>query len=120
MTLIEFVFLKLRTPKMWSAKCLNVLFDKTFDKQDGKRTQALLKSASQHLYQIDWSLPRTFSWKTSLLLTCQILEMLVNIFPTDEKYPVLNRENLTMRIEMQLSQKKTLFLDFFVHFWNLE
>ena len=53
MTLIEFVFLKLRTPKMWSAKCLNVLFDKTFDKQDGKRTQALLKSASQHLYQID-------------------------------------------------------------------
>ena len=76
-----------------------------FDKQHGKRAQALLKSASQHLYHIHRSLPRKLSWKKSLLLTCQILGLLVNTLAADEKYPVLNRENLTIPIQMQLSQK---------------
>ena len=60
-----------------------------FDKQHGKRAQALLKSASQHLYHIHRSLPRKLSWKKSLLLTCQILGLLVNTLAADEKYPVL-------------------------------
>ena len=34
-----------------------------FDKQDGKRAQALLKSASQHLRHIHWSLPSQFELK---------------------------------------------------------
>ena len=85
-------------------------FREPFDKQHGKRAQALLKSASQHLYHIHRSLPRKLSWKKSLLLTCQILGLLVNTLATDEKYPVLNRDNLTIPIKMQLSpQKKNLF-----------
>ena len=80
-----------------------------FDKQYGKRAQALLKSASQHLYHIHWSLARKLCSKKSLLLTCQILGLLVNTLAADEKYPVLNRDNLTIPIQMQLSQKqKTL------------
>ena len=87
-----------------------------FDKQYGKRAQALLKSASQHLYHIHRSLPRKLSWKKSLLLTCQILGLLVNTLAADEKYPVLNRENLTIPIQMQLSQKQKTFSQFFAAF----
>ena len=84
-----------------------------FDKQHGKRAQALLKSASQHLYHIHWSLPNQFRWKTSLLLTCQILGLLVNTLAAEEKCPVLNRENLTIPIQMQLSQETKNFSEFF-------
>ena len=84
-----------------------------FDKQYGKRAQALLKSASQHLYHIHRSLPRKLSWKKSLLLTCKILGLLVNTFPADEKYTVLNRDNLTIPIQMELSQKQKNFSQFF-------
>ena len=80
-----------------------------FDKQYGKRAQALLKSASQHLYHIHRSLPRKLSWKKSLLLTCQILGLLVNTLAADEKYPLLKRDNLTIPIQMQLSQKEETF-----------
>ena len=89
-----------------------------FDKQHGKRAQALLKSASQHLYHIHRSLPRKLSWKKSLLLTCQILGLLVNTLATDEKYPVLNRDNLTIPIQMQLSQKHKTFSQYFASFFK--
>ena len=52
------------------------------------------------------------SWKKSLLLTCQILGLLVNTLAADEKYPVLNRENLTIPIQMHLSQKQKTFSQF--------
>ena len=87
-----------------------------FDKQHGKRAQALLKSASQHLYHIHRSLPRKLSWKKSLLLTCQILGLLVNTLAADERYPVLNRHSLTIPIQMQLSQKSKNFSQFFSEF----
>ena len=87
-----------------------------FDKQHGKRAQALLKSASQHLYHIHRSLPRKLSWKKSLLLTCQILGLLVNTLAADEKYPVLNRDNLTIPIQMQLSQKQKTISGVFAAF----
>ena len=87
-----------------------------FHKQHGKRAEVLLKSASQHLYHIHWSLPSQLSWKTSLLLTCQILGLLVNTLAADEKYPVLNRDNLTIPIQKQLSRKQKTFSQFFVAF----
>ena len=87
-----------------------------FDKQHGKHVQELLKSTSQHLYHIHSSRPGQLSWKKSLLLTCQILGLLVNTLATDEKYPVLNRDNLTIPIQMQLSQKQKTFSEFFAAF----
>ena len=50
-----------------------------FDKQHCKRAQALLKSASQNLYQIHCSLPMHLSWKKSPFLICQILGLLLNM-----------------------------------------
>ena len=96
--------------------CKKSRFRGPFDKQHGKRAQALLKSASQHLYHIHRSLPRKLSWKKSLLLTCQILGLLVNTLAADEKYPVLNRDNLTIPIQMQLSEKQKTFSQFFAAF----
>ena len=96
-----------------SKKCR---FTGPFDKQHGKRAQALLKSASQHHYHIHRSLLNKLSWKKSLLLTCKILGLLVNTLATDEKYPVLNRDNLTIPIQMQLSQKQKTFSQIFPAF----
>ena len=47
--------------------------------------------------------------KKSLLLTWKILGLLVNTLSAEEKYPVLNRDNLLRLIQMQLSQKQHTF-----------
>ena len=87
-----------------------------FDKQYGKRAQTLLKSASQHLYQIHWSLAGKLCSKKSLLLTCEILGLLVNTLATNEKYLVLHRETLTISFLMQLPQKQNTFSQFWAAF----
>ena len=92
------------------------LFKGPFEKQHGKRTQALLKSSSQHLYHIHLLFPRQLSSRKSLLLTCQVLGLLVNALAAERKYPVLNRDNLKITIQMQLSQKQKHFFPFFAAF----
>ena len=87
-----------------------------FEKQYGKRAQTLLRSPSQHLYHIYWSLARKLCSKKSLLLTCQILGLLVNTLAADQKYPVVNRDNLTIPIQMQLSQQQKTFSKIFSGF----
>ena len=52
---------------------------------------------------------KSIELEKSLCLTCQIFGMLVNTLAADEKYPVLNRENLTGPIQKQLYQKKKNF-----------
>ena len=47
------------------------------------------------------------------------MELLVNTLAADEKYPVLNRGNLTISIRMHLSNQQKPFLNFLLHFWNL-
>ena len=86
------------------------------EKQHGKHTQARFKFTSQRLYHIHRSLSSQLSWKNSLLLRWQFLGLLDNTLGTDEKYNVLNRENLTMPIQMQLSQKQKTISDFFAKF----
>ena len=92
----------------------NSRFRGCFDKQRGKRPQALLKSASQDLYHIHWLLATKLCSKISLLLTCQILGLLVNTLATNEKYLVLHRDDLRIPIRMQLSQNEKKFSQFFV------
>ena len=87
-------------------------FRGSFHKKYGKRAQRLFKSSSQQHYHIHWSLARKLSSKKSLLLTCQILGLLLNTLAADEKYPVLNRDNLTIPIHIQLSQKQITFSQF--------
>ena len=99
-------------------------FRRPFDKEGDKRAQALIKSASQNLYHIHWSLPSLYSCKRSLLLTCQILGLLLNTLLADRLYLVLHRNNLTVEIQMELSQKQKTFSEFFSPFlksvWRFE
>ena len=87
-----------------------------FDKENVKRAQTRFKSASRHLYHIHRSLPNQFSWKNSLLLTCQILELIFNRLAADEKYPVPNRDILTIPIQMEFSEKQKTFSQVFAAF----
>ena len=87
-------------------------FRRPFDKHYGKRAQALYKSALQNLYHIHRSLRSKLSWKKSLLLTCKMLGLIVNTLAADNKYLVLHRDNLTVLVEIQLSQKQKNFSQF--------
>ena len=84
-----------------------------FGKQHSKRAEALLESSSQHIYPIIWSLPSQLSSKPSLWLTWQMLGLFLNTLAGNEKYPFLKRDNLTVPIQMQLSQKRKTFSEFF-------
>ena len=76
-----------------------------FDKQHGKRAQAPWKLGSNYLYHIHLSLGRKFCSKKFLLLTWQILGLLVNTLAAGEKNPPLNKDNLTLTIQIQLSKQ---------------
>ena len=71
---------------------------------------------NEYLYHIYWQLSSQLSWKKSLLLTCQILGLLVNTLPANEMYPVLNRDNLMIPIQIQLSEKEKTFSQLSVAF----
>ena len=94
----------------------NSRFRACFEKQYGKRAQALLKSASQHLCHVNWSLATKLCSKKSLLLKRKILGLLRNTLAAEEKYLVLNRDNSTIPIQMQLSKKQKSFSEFFAEF----
>ena len=52
----------------------------------------------------------------SPLAIAEILEVFVNILTADYKYPVQDCENLPLPIQMQLSEKRKTFSEFFVPF----
>ena len=49
-----------------------------------------------------------------------MLWLFVNTFIVDDKYSPLNRDNFKQPIHMQLSKNEIFFLNFFLHFWNLD
>ena len=51
-------------------------------------------------------------------MTCKILGLFVNTLPVDDKYSLLNRDNLAQPIQMQLSQKQKTFLESFSVFFK--
>ena len=117
MTLIADVFPKVQiTKKVIREMPKTSHFRGAFDKQYGKRAQTLLQSGRQYLYHIYWSMRRWVSWKKSLLVLCKILRLFVNTLTTDDKYSLLNRDNLTQPIQIMLSQKQKSFCPFFSTF----
>ena len=41
------------------------------------------------------------------------MRLFINTFTADEKYSLVNRDNLALPIQMQFSQKQKAFYDFF-------
>ena len=52
-------------------------------------------------------------WKKSLLVIHKILRLFVNTLTADDKHYLLNRDNLTEPIQIQLSQNQKFFSEFF-------
>ena len=55
-------------------------------------------------------------WKKSLLVIDKTLRLFVNTLTVDEKHYLLNRDNLTQPIQIQVSQKQKRFSQFFFAF----
>ena len=125
MTLIAEVFPRVQTPKnMVTSMSKKSRFKGSFGKQHGKRAQTLLKFAWQHLYHIYWLLWRQLTCKKSVLVICKISRLFPNTLSADGKYSLLNRDNLTQPIQIQLSRKQKTFSEFFAAFlkssWNFQ
>ena len=113
-TLIAFLFRNLRTPKKKIDKCLKSLVSEI-------PCTSNMADVPKHSLNLIHSI---FMWfinpcqlnrvKKSLLLTWKILGLLVNALAAKCKYPVFNRYNLKIPIQMQLSQIQKNFSDFFV------
>ena len=117
MILIAEAFPKLQSLKnKVRAMSINTGFKGSFKKQHGKCVQTLFKFAWQKLYHIYWSLWRQLSFKKFLLVICKISRLFPNTLSADGKYSLLNRDNLTQPIQMQLSRKQKTFSLFFCAF----
>ena len=110
MTLIADVFSKLRTTKnMVRSMHKKSRFRDSVENQHGKCAQTLFKFEGQLLYHIYRSLRRQLSDKKSLLALCKVSRVFPNALSADGKYSLLDRDNLTQRIQMQLSRKQKTF-----------
>ena len=49
------------------------------------------------------------SCKKFLLIICPIVRLFANVLAGNDTYPVLNRDKLTIPVQMQLSQKQNFF-----------
>ena len=94
----------------------NSRFRGPYSRRRQKLAETLLKPEWDYLYHNYWSLWRRLSWKKPLLVILKILGLSVNSLTVDDKYSLLNRDNLRQSIQMQLSQKEQIFLNFFLHF----
>ena len=94
MTLIADVFLDIMAAKnMVREKPKKPCFRGALDRQHGKWVETL-----------------------SLLVIQKILRLFVNILTVNDKHYLLNRDNLTQPIQMQLSKKQKTFSEFFFQF----
>ena len=117
MTLIAEVVTKLRSPKnKVRSMSINSRFKGTFKKQHGKCAQTLHKFAWQKHYHIYWSLWSQLTFKKFLLVICKISRLFLNTLSADGKYSLLNRDNLTQPIQMQVSQKQKTYSGFIYAF----
>ena len=91
-----------------------------FDKWHGKRVETVLKSERQHLYHIYWSLWRILVLKKCFWLICKVWGHFVNPLTADDKYSLLNRNNLEMIFRCIYLRYKKYFVNFFLHFLNLK
>ena len=75
----------------------------SFESQDVKRFQTLLKSSWEHFYYTFRSLWGGIIWKTSPWLKFGIIGLFVKTWTADYKYPFPDCENLPFAIQIELS-----------------
>ena len=117
MIVIANVFPKLQTLKIFVRKLSQEhRFRTGFGSQHVKASQLLPKSPRERFYHVILSFAMKLIWNMSPLLLGEMLRMFVNTLAIDLMYPVQGCENLQLPIQMQLSEKRKTFSEFFVPF----
>ena len=119
MTLIPDVFPTLTTPKnMIRSMPKKSRFRASVERQHAKCPQTLFKFEGHPLYHISRSLGSQLSYKKPALGICKISKLFPNTLSSDRKYSLLDRDNLTQRIQMELSRKQKTFSQFYFSFFK--
>ena len=73
---------------------------------------------TKHLCHIYSLLSTKLNWKTPLLATCKIPGLFLSTLAAEEKYSLLNKDNLTQPIQLQFSKKQKNNSEFFSAFFK--
>ena len=119
-TLTAFLFPKLWTLKTWLDKSLkSPLSENPFARNMGNVANHCWNQHHSTLIIFLDRCQRKLSWKPSLLLTPKIFSLLLSTLAADEKYLLLHSDNLTIPIQMQLSEEQKTFSWFFAAFFKI-
>ena len=117
MIVIASVFKKLENVKnLLRPLSIERHFRTRFDSQYVKASQILSKSPWEHFYHVFSSLWGKLIWKISPLGIGEILGVFVNKLTAEGKYPVEDWENLSLPIQMQVSEKRNTLPQYFSPF----
>ena len=104
--------------KTWLDKCLKAVFQRTVRKttrQMSQHTVPLWRAAPLQYLLIT---VKVLAFEKSLLVIQKILRLFVNTLTLNDKYYILNRDNLPQPIQMQLSETQKTFSEFLFEFWK--
>ena len=115
---MAFVFPRLPTPKRWLGKCLKSLVSEDPSTSNMVNVPKYCPNLHHMTFILFYITVKSFELEKVSLIGCQILGLVVNTLGVAEKYLVFNRDNLTMQVQMQLSQKQKSFSQFYLAFLN--
>ena len=117
MKVISNVFPKLQTEKNFDRPpCEKGRFRTRFDSQHAKLSRILAKFPWDHFYHVFSFFWENLISKMSPLVLGKIFGVFFNTLTPDGKYRIQDWENLQLPIQMQLSEKRKTFPEFFVPF----
>ena len=110
-------FQKYRLRKTWLDKCLKsrVSEDPELENMENWSKECSNQNDSTFTKFINHSW-RWFHWKKSLFVINKFLRVFLNRLTVYDKHYLVNRDNLTEPIQIQLSQKQKTFIEFFFAF----
>ena len=117
MILLAYLFLEIPAPKIWLDKCLK--FRVSEDPQTDNNANGWKHFCVLNIFTFTRFINHCEgNWirKNSLLVIHKIVRLFVNTLAVDENHYLLIRDNLTETIQIQLSQKKKAFFQFFLRF----
>ena len=98
-TLVQYYVLR----KAWLCKCLKVLFSEdllTSNMLNGAKHCLNLHSSTFNIFTDQYSILTTFSWEKYFLVISKILGQFDSTLTADDKYSLVNRDNLMQPIQM--------------------
>ena len=98
-TLVQYYVLR----KAWLCKCLKVLFSEdllTSNMLNGAKHCLNLHSSTFNIFTDQYSILTTFSWEKYFLVISKILGQFDRTLTADDKYSLVNRDNLMQPIQM--------------------